>query len=128
MSGGGEATDETYVALGWDLEGPQSPPAVKEFAQKYRAKYGEVVSLTGLVNYSAAELFFEAMRRAETVEADKVIKIIETQKFQTIMGPVVIGGEKTYGIKRQVLHTMIVSVMRGGKVVDLEKILSPELR
>jgi branched-chain amino acid transport system substrate-binding protein len=128
MSVGGEATDETYVALGWDLEGPQSPPAVKEFAQKYRGKYGEVVSLTGLVNYSAAELFFEAMRRAETVEADKVIKIIETQKFQTIMGPVVIGGEKTYGIKRQVLHTMIVSVMRGGKVVDLEKILSPELR
>lgn len=128
MSVGGEATDETYLDLGWDLETPPSPPAVREFSKKYKAKYNESVSLTGLVNYSAAELFFEAMRRAESIDADKVIKTIETQKFQTTMGPVVIGGEKTYGIKRQFLHPMIVSVVRGGKVVNVETILPAELR
>jgi branched-chain amino acid transport system substrate-binding protein len=128
MSVGGDATDETHVCLGWDLEGPQSPPAVQEFSKKYRKKYNEVVSLAGLVNFSAGDLIFEAMRRAESIEVDKVIKAIETQKFQTTMGPVVIGGQKNYGINRQFLHPMIVSVYRGGKVIDIDKILPAELR
>ena len=128
MSVGGDASDETYVPLGWDLEGPQSPEAVKQFSRKYREKYNEVVSIAGLVNYSAAQLIFEAMQKSGSTDVDKVIKTLETQKFQTIMGSVVLGGEKTYGIKRQFLHPMVVSVYRGGKVHDIEQILPSELR
>lgn len=122
MSVAGDASDGTYVPLGWDLEGPQSPPGERAFSKKYRAKYHEAVGIAGLVNYCAAQVIFDAMQKAESVNVDKVIQALVKDKYQTIMGPVVIGGKKNYGINRQFLTPLIVSVYKGGKVYDIQRI------
>jgi hypothetical protein len=38
----------------------------------------------------------------------------------TVLGPVTIGGEKTYGIKRQFIFPLVVSQIKAGSSVPIE--------
>ncbi len=128
MKVAGEAANETYTGVGWDTEGLYVRSGVKEVAKKAKAKYGEPMGMGGITNYAAAQMIFEAMQKAGSIDVDKVIEYITTHKMDTVLGPVVIGGKGDYGINRQFLYPMVANVCRGGKILNLEEILPFELR
>lgn len=128
MSVGGKATDETYVVLGWDLLGEKTRPAVRELGKKYFAKYNEAPGILVPFNYAGAEMVFEAMRRVGTTDVEKLKDVLATEKFMTVVGPTKFGGKETYGIDRALLHPVVISVYRGGKVIDLDELVPFGLR
>lgn len=128
MKVAGEAANETYTGVGWDLEGAYVRQGVKDLAKKAKAKYGETMGANGAAQYGAAQMIFEAMQKTGSLEVDKIIGYMTTHKTETILGPIVIGGKEDYGIDRQFLFPMVANVCRGGKVINLEEILPFQLR
>lgn len=127
----GSAADETHMALSWDLEGDYARPALKTLTKKYNAKYpAEPLTTVGLANYAVSGVVFETMSMIASTDVDKVIQAIGVpgKQFDTIMGPITLGGKQTYGIDRQFLHPIVISVIRGGKLIDLEEVKPIGLR
>lgn len=125
---GKEATEGLWTVGAPDLEGAYVSPAVKEFARKYRAKYREAATMIAVANYAGMDVVTKAMQLAGSVEADKVLQAMVTGKFETVWGPVVIGGKARYGIDRQFLYPFVISKIRDGKTVDISSVAPRELK
>jgi hypothetical protein len=54
--------------------------------------------------------------------------VLTKERFETVWGPLAIGGKETYGIDRQFLYPLVISEIRGGKSVDIEQVLPAALK
>jgi branched-chain amino acid transport system substrate-binding protein len=124
----GEAAEGTFIGVGWDLEGDFVRPSVKELAKKFRAKFKDPIGANGLAEYAAAQMVFAAMQKTGSIEVETIVEYITTNKNETVLGPIVIGGKEDYGINRQFLVPMVASIVKGGKVVNQEETLPFQLR
>ncbi len=123
-----EATNGIWNVLSWDLTSPPSNPKLQEWAKAYKQKYNEDAVVIAASNYIAYEVFAQAMQKAGSVEPDAVIKVVEAQpKWDTILGPVLVGGKDMYQLNRQFLYPLIVSELKDGKPVALEQANPPGL-
>ena len=68
------------------------------------------------------------MQQAGTTEPKAVADRMVQGTFETMRGPLVIGGQDTYGINRQFLFPVVISEIRDGQVVDVGKSLPIELK
>jgi hypothetical protein len=80
-----------------------------------------------VANYVTLDVVTKAMQAASTIETDKVIERLTTGQYQTLRGPLVIGGKETYGIDRQFLTAVTVSEIRNGQVVDIAQAIPKAL-
>lgn len=128
MKVAGEASNETYTGIGWDLEGAFVRQGVKDVARRAKAKFGEPMGVNGAAQYAAAQMVFEAMQKTGSLDVDKIVGYLTTHKMETILGPVLLGGKEVYGIDRQFYFPMVANVCRGGKIINLEEILPFNLR
>lgn len=67
---GGTAVNESYFSTHYSADDPA--PKVQGFIEKYRKKYGKVPDAMAVLGYDAAELLFDAIRRAGTTESVKI--------------------------------------------------------
>jgi branched-chain amino acid transport system substrate-binding protein len=68
---------------------PDDPrPAIKEFAQKYKARYGFDVNYLGEMGYTSAQIAIEALKRAgRDLTVDSLVKAMESiQDYHDIFG------------------------------------------
>ena len=65
---------------------------------------------------------------AGSVETDRVLEVLTKERFETVWGPLVIGGKETYGIDRQFLYPLVISEVREGKIVDITQVLPAALK
>ncbi len=124
----GDAAEGTYIGVGWDWEGDFVRPSVKELAKKFQAKFKDPIGANGVAEYAAAQMVFAAVQKTGSIDVDTVIKYITSHKMETVLGPMMIGGQEDYGINRQFLFPMISSIVKGGKVVNLEEALPFQMR
>lgn len=125
---GKEAAEGMWTALAMDLEGPHVAPSVNQFSKRYRAKYGEPATMIAVANYAGMDVVIKAMQLAKSIDPDKVVEAMLSGKFETVWGPLVIGGKEQYGINRQFLYPLVISEIRDGKTMDISKILPKELK
>lgn len=72
------------------------------------------------VMYNGARILFEAMRRAQSIDVDKVrAEMVKLDGYQTIFGPLHWGGEKTYGIDHQLMIDFVMEQVKDGKIERL---------
>ncbi len=125
---GKAATEGLWTVGAPDLEGAFVSPGVKEFARKYRAKYGESATMIAVANYAGMDVVTKAIQMANSVDPDKVLEAMVTGKFATVWGSVVIGGKARYGIDRQFLYPFVISEIKDGKTVDISSVAPKELK
>jgi branched-chain amino acid transport system substrate-binding protein len=131
MQVGGPAIDEIMEIAGPFAEGFLSydifdwdTPAGKRLAAAYEKKYGK-----GIINafmpafYHATVLLAEAIKRADSLDTDKVRAALEkTDGFDGgVYGPIKWTGEETYGVRHQMLIPYYFSEVKGGKIVKRTK-------
>jgi ABC-type branched-subunit amino acid transport system substrate-binding protein len=68
----------------WNFDNPKN----KAFAAAYEKKYGEKAWFIPAENYIAAQFLFEAVRKAKSVEVDKVKATMNGLTFDSITGEV----------------------------------------
>jgi branched-chain amino acid transport system substrate-binding protein len=115
---GPEASDGLLAPWSANLEGANTPPAVKEIVAKYQKKYGEPAGNYVVDNYVALDIVTQAMKTAGTIDTEKVVPQLAGKKFDSAWGPIVVGGKGTYGIDHQFLRPITITQYQSGQMVD----------
>jgi len=94
--------------------GEELPELVKEMAAEYQRRHGVELSL--LPFYYINQLYYltDALEKAGTVDdVDQIIATLETETFDTPIGPVWFGFEELYGIGHTLVMPCWVGEIRG---------------
>jgi branched-chain amino acid transport system substrate-binding protein len=125
---GREAAEGLWSPANINVKGDHVSPAVRRFGEAYEKRYGEVPGVIAVANYAAFDVFTQAMQKAGSIDTDKVLAVLTRERFETVWGPLALGGKETYGIDRQFLYPLVISEVRGGQVVDVAQVLPAALR
>ena len=125
---GREAAEGVWSPANINVKGDHVSVAVRKFGETYEKRYGEVPGAIAVANYAAFDVFTQAMQKAGSVDTDKVLAVLTKEQFQTVWGPLALGGKETYGIDRQFLYPLVISEVRQGKVVDIAQVLPAGLK
>jgi branched-chain amino acid transport system substrate-binding protein len=125
---GREAAEGVWSPANINVKSEHVNSAVRKFGEAYEKRYGEVPGVIAVANFAAFDVFTQAMQRAGSVETDRVLEVLTKERFETVWGPLVIGGKETYGIDRQFLYPLVISEVRGGEIVDLAQVLPAALK
>ena len=125
---GREAAEGVWSPANINVKSEHVNSAVRKFGEAYEKRYGEVPGVIAVANYAAFDVFTQAMQRAGSVETDRVLEVLTKERFETVWGPLVIGGKETYGIDRQFLYPLVISEVREGKIVDVTQVLPAALK
>jgi len=125
---GREAAEGVWSPANINVKSEHVNSAVRKFGEAYEKRYGEVPGVIAVANFAAFDVFTQAMQRAGSVETDRVLEVLTKERFETVWGPLVIGGKETYGIDRQFLYPLVISEVREGKIVDITQVLPAALK
>jgi len=125
---GREAAEGVWSPANINVKGDHVSAAVRKFGETYEKRYGEVPGAIAVANYAAFDVFTQAMQKAGSIDTDRVLAVITKEQFQTVWGPLALGGKETYGIDRQFLYPLVISEVRQGKVVDIAQVLPAALK
>jgi len=125
---GPEAAEGVWSPANINVKGDHVSAAVRKFGETYEKRYGEVPGAIAVANYAAFDVFTQAMQKAGSIDTDRVLAVLTKEQFQTIWGPLALGGKETYGIDRQFLYPLVISEVRQGKVVDIAQVLPAALK
>jgi branched-chain amino acid transport system substrate-binding protein len=101
-----------------------SDPAFQKFIAAYHVKWSGVMNSQAPLWNNAAEMLFEALRRAGSPEVDKVRDAVAGLGGYDpgLYGPVVWGGMAEYGVDHQQLLPFWISEVKNGKEVILDTV------
>jgi branched-chain amino acid transport system substrate-binding protein len=131
MQVGGPAIDEIMEIAGPAAEGFLSydlfdwdTPIGKKLRAAYEKKYGKgIINVFMPAFYHCVYLVVEAIKRADSIETDKVRTAMETTSGYDagIYGPIKWVGKETYGVNRQLMLPYYFSEVKDGKIVKRAK-------
>lgn len=124
---GKEAVEGAYLAqtINYDTEGDIITDLQRKFAADYKATFNEPEApFQAEKVYDMAVGFFEAMKKADSLDTTKVRDTLRELSWMLSSGDMSgWGGKETYGINHQLLTTVFVNQFRDGKVVTIGKVL-----
>jgi branched-chain amino acid transport system substrate-binding protein len=124
---GDEASEGVYLAQTVNYE--SGPPMIsdqqRKFAADYRATFNEPdVPMQAEKVYDMAVGLFEAMKKADSLDTTVVRDELEKFNWMLTSGDMSRwGGEKTYGIKHQLITPVYINQIQNGKVITIGKVL-----
>ena len=118
---GPEAMEGMYLLQSLSYDSPDVSPEQKAYAAKYREKYGErFVTFHSEKMYDMANGTFLAIEACQCLDPTELRDFMETFSWKTLAGTMTAwGGEKTYGIKHQMIHSLPINVVKDGEVVTI---------
>jgi branched-chain amino acid transport system substrate-binding protein len=125
---GREAAEGVWSPANINVKSEFVMASVRKFGEDYEKRYKEVAGVIAIGNYGAFDVFTKAMVEAKSIEPEKVLAALTSRPYETVWGPLVIGGKETYGIDRQFLYNVVISEIRGGNVVDIGTVQPKALR
>jgi branched-chain amino acid transport system substrate-binding protein len=132
LQAGGSGVSEIVEAIGSAAEGflkydviDFNDPAVQPFVAKYQAKYSGPINGLAPQYYSAAQILFEAIRRADSVDTTKVRDQLEKLEGWDIPleGKLHWAGAQTYGVNHQLIIPFYIMKVENGKGIVAAKIV-----
>jgi branched-chain amino acid transport system substrate-binding protein len=106
------------ISNGMDMN--NATPSMIECMDRWKKKYKEPFFSDAVITWSEAEVFIQALKRANSVEPEKVVAAFESmtapESFQTAFGPGHMGGAKRLGVNRVVVRPMPISRLMNGKI------------
>ncbi len=104
----GDALKDCYFSNHYASDDPN--PVIQDFIAKYKAKYNEVPDAMAVLGYDAANILYDAMKRAGTVEGPKVKEALaKTANFSAVSGSISIDSA------RNALKPLVVlKIVEGG--------------
>jgi branched-chain amino acid transport system substrate-binding protein len=102
LSIAGKEASHDVLTNGMDFAHPT--PGIKESMERWAKEYKDPYFEDTPVTYAQAEAFVQALKKANSVDVEKVIAAFETMtkpgSIQTCWGPAYMSGAKTFGVNR----------------------------
>lgn len=125
---GAEAANGTYLGAAIPLDGKLATDKQKALNAAARAVSGEHLNGITLGSYDAVFALKAAMEKAQSIDPKAVAAALPTITFESFYGPSGFGGKDVYGTPQQQLIPVIVTQIQDGKLVELQRIDSEEMR
>ena len=109
----GKAGDNIIALRIW-----ANPPTklYTELAERHQKKWGEAAPGTLWETYGAARWLVDTITKAGSIDTKKVADALAASSYADHpFGPASWGGEKNYGIKRQIIIPIPASILKNGK-------------
>lgn len=108
--GTAEALNNTYFTNHYSVE--DTSPACKTFVDAYKKEYGQMPDAMAVLGYDAANALIDAIKRANSVEPDKIrAALAETKDFPAITG------STTLNATHDAVKSAVIIEMKDGKQV-----------
>jgi branched-chain amino acid transport system substrate-binding protein len=108
---------EGYVTERYWVKG-SGPKRLQELHARYESTYGESAIPHVSESYASLEMLLQAMKKAGSIEVEKVAKALREVEMETVLGPTWMGGpEYGFGIRNQLLYGVPLLQFKGGEPV-----------
>jgi branched-chain amino acid transport system substrate-binding protein len=105
-----DAAEYVVTATLWS---PQAKyPGAKEFAEKYKSKFGDYPSYHGAEAYSALYILEDALKRAKTWNAEDIRSAMKATDMVTAFGPIKFEDKAGYQ-NQNFMDTLVMQVIKG---------------
>jgi branched-chain amino acid transport system substrate-binding protein len=112
---GGEALNDCYFSNHYSVDDPS--PAIQKFVADYKKRFNQTPDALAALGYDAAKILFDAFRRANTTDSDKVREALsQTKEFPGVTGKI------TIDEKRNAVKPAVVLRVKDGKLVYVETV------
>jgi len=113
--GGPQALNNTYFTNFYSIE--DKNPASNKFVEAYKKEYGKTPDSMAAMGYDAAYLLVDAIKRANSTEANKIREALAaTKSFQSV------SGEMSLNDTHDAVRGVVIIEMKDGKQVYKETI------
>ncbi|MEO0278175.1 MAG: ABC transporter substrate-binding protein [candidate division WOR-3 bacterium] len=107
----GKAAGRKVVSHGIYSEAEDNPPQLKEFLSRYYKKRGGVTPVV-LQNSVALYILPQILEATQSLEPDTIMKnLAKVERVETLWGPGVLCGAKTYGVRNAIAHPLPVQYL-----------------
>jgi branched-chain amino acid transport system substrate-binding protein len=118
LSIAGEEACHDVLTNGMDFS--HATPGIKESMDRWAKVYKEPYFEDTPVTYAMAEVFVQALKKANSIEVEKVIATFESMtapgSFNTCWGPAHMSGKKTFGVNRVLNRPVPQTRLMNGKI------------
>lgn len=128
VAAGGSATEGVYMGAAVVFDSPQTTERQRKLNEGARAAFGESPNSVQLAFYDSVRAIKAGMEAAQSVDPKAVAAALPKVKFNSFYGPAAFGGKDIYGSMQQILVPVIVTQIKGGKLVELRRIESAEMK
>lgn len=112
---GGEALNDCYFSNHYSVDDPS--PAIQKFVSEYKQRFNETPDALAALGYDAAKILFDAFRRANSTEPQKVRDALaQTKDFPGVTGKI------TIDENRNAVKPAVVLRVKDGKLVYVETV------
>jgi branched-chain amino acid transport system substrate-binding protein len=125
----GEKNCEGFMGPNLDFEGPFVSKEEKAFEKKYLDKYGAPFNPIALAFYGPLYILQQGIEQANSIDTTAVMQKMGEPgwKFKAVGQEGWWGGKEYYGIDRQVVGSIAVSVMEKGKIKTLQRLYAEDV-
>lgn len=125
---GGAAVEDTYMGNAADFGGPKATPVQQRLNAGALKALNEPVNILHMGAWDATMAIKAAMEKSGSIDPKVVAKTLPTIIFESSYGPAAFGGKDTYGSPQQMLVPIIVTQIKNGQTVEVERIIPEELK
>ncbi len=125
---GGAAVDGVYMGNAADFGGPTATARQRQLNTDGLKALGEPVNILHMAAWDSVMAIKAGIEKANSLDPKAVAKVLPTLIFESSYGPSTFGGEATYGVPQQMLVPIIVTQIRNGQTVEIERIIPEELK
>ncbi len=106
---GGKAVENGFFTNHYAAADPR--PIVQEFVKKYKAKFGAEPDALATLAYDAANIMFDAIKRAGSTKGSAIRDALKTTNLN------VVSGQVTFDANRNPIKSAVIIEMKDGKQV-----------
>ena len=128
LATGGQASEGAYLGAAVSFEGAAATPRQRELNEGVTKATGDSINAVQIGFYDAVFALKAAIEKAQSVDPVAVAKAMPTVTFESFYGKSAFGGAETYGSPQQMLLPVIVTQLKGGKLVEATRLAPAELR
>ena len=125
---GGASVEDVYMGNAADFGGPTATPLQRQLNADGLKALGEPVNILHMAAWDLAMAIKAGIEKANSIDPKAVAKVLPTLIFESSYGPAAFGGEATYGNPQQMLVPIIVTQIKNGQTVEIERIIPDELK
>ena len=125
---GGAAVEDTYMGNAADFGGPTATPVQQRLNAGALKALNEPVNILHMGAWDGTMAIKAAIEKSNSIDPKVVAKTLPTIIFESSYGPTAFGGQETYGSPQQMLVPIIVTQIKNGQTVEVERIIPDELK
>lgn len=125
---GGAAVEGAYMGAALVFDSALTTPKQRKLNEGGRAAIGESLNSVQIAFYDSVKALKAAMESAQSVDPRVVAAALPKVKFESFYGTSSFGRKDTYGTPQQILIPVIVTQIKGGKLVEVSRVEPEEMR